>query len=293
MKNSDKSLIVFITSAFVIGISIQFFYYYNHAPSLLLFAMWAPTIALLLSGKDSIREVWPQIKKISCLYVLIGFFMPIFFSITYQCSLYLLNLGKLNVDTFEFSADGLYVEHIQNAHLLLGSARQHLLFFTINLFSTIIFAGVINTFIGALGEEIGWRGFLFKRLQQYSEPINSAIIVGILWAYWHIPANIAGINGQEHVWITALIIFPLHALALALFFSWLTIKSGSIWPAAFAHGVNNTISNIEFIKANSSTIESVVSLFFSLLLACISILLIQKIQTDELKRKYLLVVKQS
>jgi membrane protease YdiL (CAAX protease family) len=38
------------------------------------------------------------------------------------------------------------------------------------------------------GEETGWRGFALTRLQSRFGPLRGAILLGILWAVWHVPA---------------------------------------------------------------------------------------------------------
>lgn len=40
--------------------------------------------------------------------------------------------------------------------------------------------------IGAVGEEIGWRGFLQPNLEKNHSIILSSIIVGLFWGLWHI-----------------------------------------------------------------------------------------------------------
>jgi len=37
-----------------------------------------------------------------------------------------------------------------------------------------------------LGEKIGWRGFALPRFQQRSSMVRSALVLGILWAVWHV-----------------------------------------------------------------------------------------------------------
>ncbi len=39
---------------------------------------------------------------------------------------------------------------------------------------------------GAIGEEIGWRGYLHKRLNAGSAGVASSLIVGMLWGFWHV-----------------------------------------------------------------------------------------------------------
>jgi membrane protease YdiL (CAAX protease family) len=41
---------------------------------------------------------------------------------------------------------------------------------------------------GAVGEELGWRGFLLPRLRKYYGPVTAAWVMGSLWSLWHVPA---------------------------------------------------------------------------------------------------------
>jgi membrane protease YdiL (CAAX protease family) len=38
-----------------------------------------------------------------------------------------------------------------------------------------------------IGEECGWRGYLLHNLQDVYSPLKSSLIVGIIWAGWHLP----------------------------------------------------------------------------------------------------------
>lgn len=44
-----------------------------------------------------------------------------------------------------------------------------------------------SVYIGPLGEELGWRGFLLPELQKNNSAINSALIVGFIHFSWHLP----------------------------------------------------------------------------------------------------------
>ncbi len=46
----------------------------------------------------------------------------------------------------------------------------------------------IDSFVrGPLGEELGWRGYALNELQKNHSPLKSALIVGVLWGFWHTP----------------------------------------------------------------------------------------------------------
>jgi membrane protease YdiL (CAAX protease family) len=51
-------------------------------------------------------------------------------------------------------------------------------------------AFIVNTIfllIATLGEEIGWRGVALPNLQRKYSALKSSVILGLLWATWHLP----------------------------------------------------------------------------------------------------------
>ena len=86
---------------------------------------------------------------------------------------------------------------------------------------------------GPLSEEAGWRGFALPRLQQKFSALTSSLILGVLWAGWHIPfylePNYAA-NGMP------LPIFMVVVTALAILFTWIYNNSGgSLFLTMLAH----------------------------------------------------------
>ena len=54
-------------------------------------------------------------------------------------------------------------------------------------------------FIGAIGEEIGWSGYIINPLQNRYRALKASIILGFVWAIWHIiPFHQAH---QTQIWI--------------------------------------------------------------------------------------------
>jgi len=46
----------------------------------------------------------------------------------------------------------------------------------------------LQVFTGAMGEELGWRGFLLSHLERRLSPRVAALVMAITWALWHLPA---------------------------------------------------------------------------------------------------------
>ena len=54
-------------------------------------------------------------------------------------------------------------------------------------FSNLLLLILINLFMGPMGEELGWRSFLYPALKNNYGWLASALIVGVIWAFWHAP----------------------------------------------------------------------------------------------------------
>jgi membrane protease YdiL (CAAX protease family) len=50
-----------------------------------------------------------------------------------------------------------------------------------------VFFSVANLMGGPLGEELGWRGLALPRLQVKFGPVRASILLGCIWAAWHLP----------------------------------------------------------------------------------------------------------
>jgi membrane protease YdiL (CAAX protease family) len=101
-------------------------------------------------------------------------------------------------------------------------------------------AGIILG-VGPLGEEMGWRGFLQSRLQGRAGPFTAAIIVGLVWAFWHAPAfRFADFrNGLD--WPQFIVLYPISAILVAFTMGYLwRWSNGSLFIAMCFHGVLNT-----------------------------------------------------
>jgi uncharacterized protein len=53
--------------------------------------------------------------------------------------------------------------------------------------ASLLIVNVVFLLIAVLGEEIGWRGVALPALEQRQSAWKSSVILGLLWATWHIP----------------------------------------------------------------------------------------------------------
>ena len=96
----------------------------------------------------------------------------------------------------------------------------------------------------ALGEELGWRGFLFPRLRQRFAFPAATLITGILWALWHFPSILQGdyLNASSLPRGIAVVAFTVGIVGNSFAYSWLRERSSSVWPAVFLHATFNWFS---------------------------------------------------
>ncbi len=63
---------------------------------------------------------------------------------------------------------------------------------------TVILSGFIFRDAGPLGEELGWRGYSLPRLLDIMAPRKAALLLGAIWAIWHVPAFfLAGLSQSK------------------------------------------------------------------------------------------------
>jgi uncharacterized protein len=99
----------------------------------------------------------------------------------------------------------------------------------------------------AVGEEIGWRGFLLPRLLQSGVPQWPALVItGLIWGLWHAPVIVQGHNYPDHPLLGVALMTGVTIL-LGIILGWLQLASGSVWVPTVAHGALNGIAGLPIL----------------------------------------------
>jgi membrane protease YdiL (CAAX protease family) len=122
----------------------------------------------------------------------------------------------------------------------------------------IVFAGTIGllNFSGALGEEIGWRGFVVPAFYQLTRGnfTATALMSGIVWAVWHAPIIfLSSYNNPGVSRLYSFSWFVLLILASATIDAWYRLRSGSLWTGVILHTSHNLYLQSIFTPLTSDT----------------------------------------
>ena len=145
--------------------------------------------------------------------------------------------------------------------------------FSFGTLSTALFSIQSGFFVslflrGALGEELGLRGFALPRLLENNSPFRASLVIGFLWGLWHLPVLI----GRD---IVSIAVFSLLSIGLSMLFTWLFQGShGSLIPVLLFHTTQNWEEGFEifFPALNGSNWELVSTLTLLLVGALATIL---------------------
>jgi uncharacterized protein len=92
---------------------------------------------------------------------------------------------------------------------------------------------VFTLFSGPLAEEAGWRGFALPRLEARHTALTSSLILGTLWAGWHIPLYFQGGSAAPGI------PFPIYLVMVVVLATLLTFlynnTGGSLVITVLAH----------------------------------------------------------
>lgn len=90
-------------------------------------------------------------------------------------------------------------------------------------------------------EEFGWRGFALDKLQSGRRALTASLMLGFIWAMWHMPLNFTeGIGDQYSLVISTAVGSIISLMLLSVFFTWIYNNTGkSILAVMLFHASMN------------------------------------------------------
>lgn len=109
-----------------------------------------------------------------------------------------------------------------------------------------VLIGALINLVPALGEELGWRGWLLPKLMRYGS-VPAILASGVLWGLWHAPLILLGYNYPLAPGWLGILMMTCMCIVVGAVFGWLRLRSNSVWPAALAHGTFNAAAGFYII----------------------------------------------
>lgn len=218
---------------------------WNWAPLFLTVMMFMPAVAALVVNKwisprpkllrslgitnpGGIKKWWP--------YVLIAWLGPPLVMVFALLVGYLLGVYQADWTGFSGLAE-------QAGPTVLGSAPQTPPGMLALIQIAMVFGLGWLQIIPALGEELGWRGYLTQALLPLGQP-GAFLTAGVLWGLWHVPVLILGYNYPTLPIVVAVIMMVCFCTLVGTLLGWLRLVSRSVWPSTIAHGFLNAAAGL-------------------------------------------------
>ena len=205
--------------------------------------MWCPGISALITMKILGRNIsdlgwkWGKTK-----YQIWSYLIPIIYALIAYSAIWIFGWGGFYNKEF--------VSTLTESFGLgaIGSG------FTIAFYVILLgIFGTIRSMASALGEEIGWRGFLVPELYKKYGFTKTSLISGLIWGIWHLPILLfADYNSGTPSWY-AMTCFMILVIGISFIYTWFRIKSGSLWTAVILHATHNLFIQGIFTPLTSET----------------------------------------
>ena len=251
-KKDLRSLALYLLICFVATYAVEFVvcrYALEYVQPALIGVMFIPIISTAIVCRGLTREKagvnWkPNIKK-SFGWFLAAWFSPALFTLL-GAVVYFALFPKM----FSPEMEGLTTMLAQQGAPVENGTIQGMplsMFIIIQSVTSVIIVPFINA-IAAVGEEVGWRGFLTPLLTRLTGRKLALILSGVIWGLWHAPLILligyeygTGYFGEP--WL-GIILFCYITTLLGVLLTYLYDRTNSILAPALFHGAFNAIASV-------------------------------------------------
>ncbi|HEY3375516.1 MAG TPA: CPBP family intramembrane glutamic endopeptidase [Candidatus Aquicultor sp.] len=197
--------------------------------------MLIPALAALITARVYREKVVPYGWHIGPIkpYIFILIAMPLIYAVVYALTV-LLGVGTFDLGLKTFISD---VQKTAGGQKLppFNPAQVTAVLLLISVFVSPFFNSLV-----ALGEEIGWRGFLLPRLMPLGK-VKAYSLMGVIWGLWHAPLVIMGF-GYPGYPVLGIFMFIIFTTLIGIIINELTLKYKSVILAGWIHGTFNSQS---------------------------------------------------
>ncbi len=111
---------------------------------------------------------------------------------------------------------------------------------------------------GPLGEEFGWRGFALPNLQRKWGPMIASIIIGTVWALWHLPLFFQPDTIHAQIGIKFLPVYIIGEIVLATIMTWVYNNTGGslLVGGIILHNADNFWATALLTNDTVATVQS-------------------------------------
>lgn len=229
-KGKNRKTAWFIVSvllfSWILSLSLSIFgLSRNPLMAVMIFPMIVAVVFMFISKEkfSAVGWKWPRLR-----YILLGLFLPLIQVAAVVAIGYA--LGLLSFNHQHYLSQNPTPNAWMNVILCLPA-----------IFIPFILLSLPRFFVGwvsHLGEEFAWRGYLLRRLMERGGIVKAVLISGIVWWAWHLPMFWLSpvISGLPVGRLALTVILSLPSLVgTACVFSWIYVKSASIWAPTIMH----------------------------------------------------------
>ena len=245
-----RQIIVYLLFTFGVAYAMQIGVYFLSISGiplvyqlLMAIMMFVPLFGVLVSGHALKDMGWNPVFKGHIKTILFAWFGPAIIT-ALGALIYFLIFPQ------HFDLSGSYIVEAVGEEALKqmeASGISYPVYILIMCVECITYAPLINMFFG-MGEEVGWRGFLYPQLKARFGRRIGRILGGVIWGAWHWPVIwlIGYEYGMEYIGfpVTGMLLFAVVTVAIGIITDWTYEKTHCIWLPSLFHGAFNAAATV-------------------------------------------------